>query len=78
MITELFCNVLFSVINWIFGWIPASGELIFSEKATDIFGYGVWVLGDKFFTAISVVGMAELTGMISWSIVVFVYRLVRG
>lgn len=78
MITEAFCNVIFSVINWIFGYFPAVNTLHIAEKVTDIFGYGVWLLGDDVFTAISVIGMSEVVGVTAFSFVVFVWRLLRG
>ncbi len=78
MVTELFCNVLFSVVNYLFGWLPAQAALQIAEKTTDIFGYGVWLLGDDVFTAISVIGMSELAGLTAYSLCVFIYRCVRG
>lgn len=78
MIIELVFETLFAIANWAFGYLPANLELVLAEKTTDIFGYGVWVLGDTVFTAISVIGMSEIAAMVTWSVVIFVWRLIRG
>lgn len=78
MIVQALIDIFFSVVSLIFGWLPEESQLTIVEKTTDIFGFGVWVLGERTFNTIVTLGLLELGALISWSLGVFIWRLVRG
>lgn len=78
MIVQSLIDIFFSVVSWLFGFLPQDSQLTIVEKATDIFGFGVWVLGENTFNSIVTLGLLELGALISWSLGVFIWRLVRG
>lgn len=78
MIVQSLIDIFFSVVTWIFGFLPEDSQLNIVEKTTDIFGFGVWVLGENTFNTIVTLGLLELSAVISWSLGVFIWRLVRG
>ena len=52
MIVQALIDIFFSVVSLIFGWLPEESQLTIVEKTTDIFGFGVWVLGERTFNTI--------------------------
>lgn len=78
MIIQMLIDIFFSVVSFLFGLLPSDNQLTIVEKTTDIFGFGVWLLGEGTFNAIISIGILELGGLIAWSIGVFIWRCVRG
>lgn len=78
MITNAILHIVFELIGWLLSFLPGGTMEMLATNTLNVFGFGVWLLGEGFFSLLVSVVFAELTGDISFNFVRFIINLVRG
>ena len=78
MIVNLLLDILFSFLDWVLGFVPEYQIETLATNTLKIFGYGVYCLGDTFFSLFLTTVISEVVATIAFYCIRFGANLVRG
>lgn len=78
MITSILLRFFFNLLGWLLSFLPGGTMEMLATNTLNIFGFGVWILGDTFFSTLVSVVFAELTSFCVFKFVKFCINIIRG
>lgn len=71
-------HIIFSIIDWLLGFLPEATVETLCNNVLEIYGYGVYILGSEFFSTFINIVISELLGTTVFYMILWLVNLVRG
>lgn len=78
MILNIIFDIFFGLLDFVFGFLPDYKIEALATNTLQIFGYGVYILGEVFFNVFISIIIAEITLSITFNLMRFGVNVARG
>lgn len=78
MIINLLLDILFGILNWLLDFLPEYEIEALCNNTLQIFGYGIYILGEGFFNIFINIFLTEITLTITFNLARFGVNVTRG